>query len=312
MNEFGELKSHHITSLWNHEAWDFTPWLKQPENLALLSNALGLELENPRREVPAGGFSTDIVADLALTNDTVVIENQLRKTDHDHLGKLITYAAHHKAKYLVWVVGDVREEHVSAVTWLNEHLDDETGCFLVKAEGWSVDDSRIALRFDVIVSKPIFQPTLDIGGSRRPSSLQPMLLTLWTTLTQEMTEIAPSLKTNKPQGKNWLNAKFVDGNCRLRLTASDMFGRLSADVYISDDFALRDYLHSKESDLSDCLGSEIDWFQASKASGLRVAHFVDDVFDSSKYSEYAKWFADTCTKLESCVGPLIAEYESQD
>ena len=108
-----------IRALWPHEAADFTPWLAKNENLRLLGDAIGIELKVKNTEVSVGPYSADIVAEDVNCGDDVVIENQLGKTNHDHLGKLITYAANLDAKTLVWIAPDFTDEHRRAVDWLN-------------------------------------------------------------------------------------------------------------------------------------------------------------------------------------------------
>ena len=80
-----------LRSIWPDEARDFTPWLAKEENLKLLGDAIGLDLVLEEKESAVGAFSADIFVKEEGTNRRIIIENQLEATDHDHLGKLITY-----------------------------------------------------------------------------------------------------------------------------------------------------------------------------------------------------------------------------
>ena len=123
-----------LRSVWKHEANDFTKWLAKEENLNTLSEEIGIDIELVSTEAKTGSFSTDILAVEANTNNKIIIENQLEATNHDHLGKIITYASGHDAKTIIWIVKEAREEHRQAIDWLNEHTDEEINIFLCRIE----------------------------------------------------------------------------------------------------------------------------------------------------------------------------------
>ena len=136
-----KLKKVELRDVWLHEALDFTRWLSEEPNLAILSSAVGIELELIETESSVGSFNVDIYAREAGTGRKVIIENQLEDTNHDHLGKVITYAAGKGAEVVVWVVARARDEHRQAIEWLNQHTDSDFGFFLVEIELWSIGDS---------------------------------------------------------------------------------------------------------------------------------------------------------------------------
>ena len=138
--------------LWKDEAKDFTPWLA--ENIETLGNALGLDLKFKEREASVGDFSLDLLAEDVNTKRKVIIENQLTLSDHDHLGKLITYASGFDACTIIWVAESIRDEHKKALEWLNQKTDPETHFFAVEVEGLQIDDSKPVPNF-----KPIVIPT---------------------------------------------------------------------------------------------------------------------------------------------------------
>src|SRR3989344_6367330 len=148
--ELGKLNKVDLRTAWKNEASDFTTWLSKEENLALLADEIGISIVNPKTEVDVGRFSADIVAEEESANRKIIIENQLETTNHDHLGKLITYASGHDAKTIIWVVKEVREEHRQAIDWLNEHTDDETSFFAIKIELYQIGNSPLAPKFEII------------------------------------------------------------------------------------------------------------------------------------------------------------------
>lgn len=130
----GKIRRVPLREVWRHEALDFTTWLEH--NADVLSDALGVVVGSVERERSAGSFSVDLVGEDEAGN-AVVIENQLERSDHDHLGKLITYVAAFEARTAIWIVSHPRPEHVGAITWLNESL--AANFFLVKVEAIKVE-----------------------------------------------------------------------------------------------------------------------------------------------------------------------------
>ena len=164
MKKLGKLQEiKDLREAWPHEARDFTPWLA--ENIDLLSERLGIDISIEETESPVGGFNVDIFATDADTGKRIIIENQLEDTDHDHLGKLITYASGKSADLVIWVVKKAREEHRAAIEWLNNHTDEDIGFILCQIKLLRVDDSNIAPMFEIIE-----QPNNWAKEMKKPSS----------------------------------------------------------------------------------------------------------------------------------------------
>lgn len=139
-----------LRSVWAHEEYDFSQWLAEEENLALLSDSIGIDIMLEELESAVGGFSVDLYASEEGTGRKIIIENQLEDTNHDHLGKIITYASGKDASVVVWIVKRARDEHRQAIEWLNQHTDEQIGFFLVEIELWQIDDSAYAPMFKVV------------------------------------------------------------------------------------------------------------------------------------------------------------------
>ena len=137
-----------LRSVWPHEAHNFTPWLA--ENINELSNTIGIDIMIEETESSVGDFNVDLFAIDADTGKRIIIENQLEETDHDHLGKLITYASGKGADLVIWLVKKARPEHRAAIEWLNNHTDEDIGFILCEVKLYRIGDSRPAPKFEII------------------------------------------------------------------------------------------------------------------------------------------------------------------
>lgn len=149
-NSLGRLQKVDLREAWTSESSDFTPWLAQEENLKLLGETIGIELELESQETEVGPFRADILCKDTATNDWVLIENQLERTDHSHLGQLLTYAAGLNAVTIVWIAERFTEEHRAALDWLNERTDEKINLFGLEIELWRIATSPVAPKFNII------------------------------------------------------------------------------------------------------------------------------------------------------------------
>ena len=154
MVEVASLEEVQLRSVWRDEARDFTPWLAA--NPDLLGKELQMDLELEGQEVPVGTFSADLVLRDTNTGQRVFVENLLETTDHDHLGKLITYAAALEARWAVLVAKQFRPEHRSALTWLNSISGEGSGFFGIEVQAVRIADSPTAIRLDIVVKPDDF------------------------------------------------------------------------------------------------------------------------------------------------------------
>lgn len=160
LGKLQEIKD--LREVWPHEAHDFTPWLAK--NISVLSDEVGIDISIEETESSVGGFNADIFATDADTGKKIIIENQLEETDHDHLGKLITYASGKSADLVIWLVRKARPEHRAAIEWLNSHTDEGVGFILCEIKVFRIGNSEPAPKFEIIE-----QPNNWVKEMKKPS-----------------------------------------------------------------------------------------------------------------------------------------------
>lgn len=210
-----------IRSIWPHEANDFTPWLAEQANIDRLSETLGLDLEVQFVEHAVGNFFADIVCKDVNTENMVLIENQLEKTNHAHLGQILTYAAGTSAVTIIWIATRFQDEHRAALDWLNENTPERINFFGIEIEVYRIGDSLPAPLFK-IVSQPnnwfkIIRQASDNPVSS-PTSTQALQLEYWQSFRNYMIDNKSSVKPRSAHAQHWIEAAI--GNSRNLLNAT--------------------------------------------------------------------------------------------
>ncbi len=187
-----------LREVWKHEAYDFTRWLQN--NIDVLSEVIDLPLDNVDREQSTGSFNVDLVAEEE-SGGTVIIENQLGKSDHDHLGKLITYLTGLEARAAVWIVSNPRPEHIAAVAWLNESS--SADFYMIKLEAIRIDESPAAPLLTLIVGPS--EEVKDVGVAKKEIAERYTLRKRWwTTLIERSTAKSKLHAHLTPGAYSWL------------------------------------------------------------------------------------------------------------
>lgn len=267
MDKLGKMiKITDLRSVWPHEANDFTKWLAQEENLALLSDAIDIDLELEERESSVGSFNVDIFAKEVGTNRRVIIENQLEDTNHDHLGKLITYASGKGAEVIVWVVKRARDEHRQAIEWLNQHTDSNIGFFLLEIELWQIGDSMKAPRFNIVEKPNDWSKTMKTIEGLSDTDL--LKLEFWTGFNDAMSnndEFKHHFRARKASPQHWYDLSIGSSAYHVCLTINTQKQCIGADIYINDDKELFAQFKSHKDEIAAMLNSEVEWREAKKA-----------------------------------------------
>ena len=163
----GRLESVLVRELWKHEQYDFSTWLSKEENISLLGDELGLSFTDIEVEKFVGNYRCDIVAIVDNTGKTVIIENQLEPSNHDHLGKIITYASGLDASTIIWIVTEARSEHKSAIEWLNHTTTKDINFFLIVLKAYRIGSSLPAPKFEIAEMPNDFSKTANVMSDNK-------------------------------------------------------------------------------------------------------------------------------------------------
>ena len=233
----GKLEKVELREVWKKEAKNFTPWLAEEENLELLGKAIGIELEFVNIEVDVGRFKADILCKDTGDYSLVLIENQLEKTDHNHLGQLITYAIGLQATTIVWVASKFIEEHRAALDRLNQITDDNFRFFGLAIELWKIGNSPAAPKFNVIIkpnnwSKPILQSAKSSDGIE--SKTKAMQYFYWQGLNDYLENKGSKLRTQDPRKRHWHTFSVGKSGFRIDATLNTTKNKISVELCITD------------------------------------------------------------------------------
>lgn len=309
----GKLYQVNLREYWKHEALDFTNWLSKEKNLNLLSEEIGIDIVLKETEASVGRFNVDILAVENNSDRLIVIENQLEQTDHDHLGKIITYASGFNAEIIIWIVKDIREEHQQAIDWLNEHTDENINFFIVKMELWKIDNSAPAPKFNIISKPNNWAKALKNTSSKtkRESELSMKQLDFWTEFITYLKSNQSTLKTRKANPQHWYDISCGNSKAYLSLTIDSQNKSIATGLYIPDNKELYFYLEAKKAEIELELGFQMEWLplQNKKASRVYFKQENIDIFNPIKRVEYYEWLKVNSEKIQKIFFKYINNFE---
>ncbi len=299
MTNLGTLKEiTDLRSIWPHEALNFTPWVA--ENVDLLADAVGLDITVDETESSVGDFNVDIYASETGTDRKIIIENQLEDTDHDHLGKLITYASGKGADVVIWVVKHAREEHKAAVEWLNNHTDDKIGFFLCEIKLFQIGDSQIAPAFTVVERPNDWTKEIRKKASANPTQQQ--RLEYWQAFNDYAfsdANFSRIFNKRKPTTDHWMDFSIGSSACHIAVSQIQKRKAVDVELYINDDKELFKSLFAHKDEIEKNMEMELEWKELPerKASRILIEKTVD-LDDRATWPEQFDYIMDTCIKMK--------------
>lgn len=281
----GKIEEVPLRRIWPNEARDFTPWLAKQENLDDLGDLLGLSLVEAEQEVSVGSFSADIHCKIENDNRTVVIENQIESSNHDHLGKTIVYASGVDASIVIWIVKNARPEHVSAVEWLNEHTDSDIGFFLIEIHAIRIGDSDPAPQFNVVAQPNEYMKSVKSGHDKELTRSQLGRYEFWTQLNTYIEENDITLGVRKPNYDHWRDFKLGSSKYHLTVNLLDGESKIRIALWINEGKEIFDNLYANKDSIETSYGSSLEWDRKD----LQKASWIADYIDGFSYDDQSNW-----------------------
>ena len=298
ISKLEEVKN--LRSVWPDEAKDFTNWLAEDDNISLLAEALGLEdIVVEGKEVHVDDFRLDILASEAEQGRKIVIENQLEDSNHDHLGKLITYAAGKSADIMVWIVKMAKDAHRAAIEWLNEHSDGKIGFFLCEIKLYRIGGSAPAVKFEVIEAPNNWSK--DIMKSL--TETQQRRYDYWEAFQKyafRNKEFSQNFNPKKVPVDHWLNFSIGSSACNLSVLQIYKRNELEVQLWISDNKELFHALKNNKTEIEAETGLKFDWQEKpeKKASSITIAKKVH-LEDRKEWEEQFQWAIDVLLRMKA-------------
>lgn len=308
MKEIDRITMHTLKDVFGGEATGFTPWLSK--HLGILSEKLNINITCPDREHKLETMKVDIVAKAGDDGEKdVIIENQFGDSDSDHLGKVITYAAHQRADYAVWIVEKARNEHISAIQMLN---DSSIACnfYFIEATAVSIGNSKPAILFDVVCA-----PVVEKGKPAQKSATEQRLINFWTNLCEYANKNGVQL-SRMPQSYHWLT--ISTGTSKVHF---DMFirkGSVSVRLLLdsSDQNENKRHFHliEKSKDVIDeQFNQPLQWQLAedNKASVIMLTNYDNGGYEQENWLPIFEWLCNTYIQMSKVFAPYIEKIKSE-
>jgi len=298
----GRLEKVDLRDIWEKEDTHFTPWLAKDENIELLGSAIDMDLVVEAEEKDVGPFRADILCKDIASNNWVLIENQLEKTDHKHLGQLLTYATGLDAVTIIWVASEFTEEHRATLDWLNKITDTQYNFFGIKVELFKIGDSKVAPVFNVVSKPNNWSRSISSAASKIANEdlgeTKLFQLKFWTALGDSIMEKTDSpLRAQKPRPQHWYIFSIGKTGVQLNVKFNTKVEKVSIELYILNNQEIFDELEKDKENIEKEIGEKLSWQPLPNRSASRVE--IDRL--DSKLENEKDWqtYIDWCTeKLE--------------
>ena len=255
-----KIKEVDIRKVWAHEQYDFSKWLAAEENIKELGDTLNLALTDVETEKFVGSYRCDIICKDELTGKSVLIENQLEQTNHDHLGKIITYASGLDASVVVWIVAEARQEHASAIEWLNKHTDDDLAFFLIEVHAYTIGDSDPAPMFKIIEQPNDFARSVKaVARQGELSDAQIKRQEFWTMFNDVIDQRGKPFNKRKATTDHWYEVAVGSSQCHISIDLVNKEHKIRVGLWITDNKDLFDSMKEHRAEVEATTGFPLDW-----------------------------------------------------
>lgn len=315
----GKLEKVELRTIWESEAGDFTPWLAQEANIALLAETIGIDLEVEAQEKGVGPFRADILCKDTVTDNWVLIENQLERTDHSHLGQLLTYAAGLNAVTIAWIAEKFTEEHRATLDWLNEITESQFNFFGLEIELWRIGSSPVAPKFNIISQPNDWGRTVKAVAAQIESENltegKKLQLEYWTAFRDYVLANSATLKPQKPLPQHWTNFAIGRSHFHMVAAVNTWDKKISVYLCLSGPNAKPHYylLEKDKEQIEKELGFPLEWRELpeNKESHLTVRRDADPN-DRSMWATQHQWLMEHLEQFHKVLSTRIKKLNADD
>ena len=314
----GKLTSVNLREVWPSECNSFTPWLAKEDNLKLLGEIIGIDLELEAQEKEVGLFRADILCKDTINGNWVLIENQIERTDHSHLGQLLTYAAGLQAVTIVWISREFTEEHRATLDWLNEITDERFNFFGLEIELWKIADSPIAPKFNIVCKPNDWSKTVHEGAralaAEEVSDTKRLELDYWTAFRKYMQDSQSFIRSQKPLAQHWASHAIGRSNFNLVATINTREKCIGTSVVLMGTEAKRRFqalLREKDS-FQPQIQEPLEWKErpGRKESHISLRLSNTDPVDRGDWPRQHQWLREHLEALHRAFSPRIKTFEA--
>jgi hypothetical protein len=317
MTELGKLVKVDLREVWPDESGSFTPWMAEEKNIKELGDTIGIELEVESQEKEVGPFRADILCKDTTNDQWVLIENQLERTDHTHLGQLMTYAAGLEAVTIIWIAQTFSDEHRAALDWLNEITEEGINFFGLEIELYRIGDSPIAPKFNIVCKPNEWSRTVKTSAtSGELTDTKKLQLDYWITFRNFMEETKSFVRCQKPLPQHWTCFAIGRSHFHLSATVNTRDKKIAAYLCISGPDKKAHFLLLKskyKQKIESVVGHELDWREIPEAKESHIGIYLDaDPTNKTDWSRQHKWLKDNLEKLHEVLSPIIEKLDAAD
>lgn len=322
-NELSHLEEVELREIWPDEAQDFTPWLAEEENLILLGETLDMELELENQEINVGDFRADILCRDTTDGSRVLIENQLERTNHSHLGQILTYAAGLDIHTVIWIAKEFREEHRAALDRLNEITDEHFQYFGIEVKVWQIGDSARAPQFEIVSSPNDWSRTVSRETQRVEnkdlSERQLRNIKFWTALRKYMDHKNNTLKFPKPGPPNYLDFSMGRAHFTIQPYLVATRAEIGIRLYVGGKDAKNAtaYFHllkEQQDEIQNAFDDPLEWDEQAGPIVKKISLRKGDTDPTNEFDwqNQHEWLASNLEKFDEVFRPRIKALNAAD
>ena len=307
--KIGKIEKVPLRNLWIKEDKDFTKWLEK--NIDYLNEILDFDITIESREEKVGPFKVDLYGEDNFGNK-VIIENQLERTDHTHLGQIITYLTNLEANTAIWISSNPTEEHIRAISWLNDVTPDDISFYLIKIEAVKISDQPVSAPLFTIVKGPTIE-SKQIGDEKKEHAQRHIIRKeFWIQFIQEINKKNTMCNNISPSTDNWISLGLGMSGISLNLVISKKYAR--SEIYINrgtqeENKKIFDFFYSLKEKIEEVFGGQLVWERMENNVTSRIKYQLDgvNVFNKEDWKKMNEFLIDGAQRMDKVFREAISK-----